>query len=587
MKLSKIKIKGFRNFKKAEVNFNNKSLIIGANDVGKTNLLWAIRLLLDRGLSDYDIEPQDSDFYAFETTNTFEIILCFDNVIEDCVVAKLKGKISDDDELFLAYRGFKDVQTQAISYKILAGKSIVDLEEIEDRYYRKVLNLKYISSKRDFHHFIKREKNYLFQLAKDKRNSKEKTDDDKLYTEIQGELKLVDDKIPKLNFISTATKTINEELSKLSLHHQKQKIVFDATSSNVDNFISNVSISSKSEDRNLLVGGDGRLNQIYLALWASRNGLTETNIEQVTIFCIEEPEAHLHPHQQRKLADYLNSHLKGQVIITSHSPQIACDFSPNSIIRLINKKGATKAATRGCSDIINTAFDDFGYSLSIIPPEAFFADVIFLVEGPSELLFYNTLAKQLEIDLDRLNISILMVDGVGFSTYIKILNSLEIDWVLRTDNDISKIPKKAAYRFAGIQRCVGFYREYYEKDKHTEDILKLNEANLKGFKDISPSKVNTESASRVIEELKRYEMYLAHIDLEDDLLSSEIQKDIEEYFENTDREQILKIMTKKKATNMYTFLREKKETLKKLVDNPIADPLNKCVEIIKSIHETD
>lgn len=48
MILSSIKLKGFRNFKNAKINFSKKALIIGANDVGKTNLLWAIRLLLDR-----------------------------------------------------------------------------------------------------------------------------------------------------------------------------------------------------------------------------------------------------------------------------------------------------------------------------------------------------------------------------------------------------------------------------------------------------------------------------------------------------------------------------------------------------------
>ena len=77
MILSKIILKGFRNFKYSEINLCEKCLIIGANDVGKTNLLWAVRLLLDRSLSDYDIEPQDTDFYAFEETNEFEIQLHF------------------------------------------------------------------------------------------------------------------------------------------------------------------------------------------------------------------------------------------------------------------------------------------------------------------------------------------------------------------------------------------------------------------------------------------------------------------------------------------------------------------------------
>src|SRR6056297_51839 len=107
MILKTVKLEGFRNFKKAKINLSKKSLVIGSNDVGKTNFLWAIRLLLDRSLSDYDIEPSDSDFYAYEETNEFLIALFFTDVIDDCVVAKLKGKISDDDKLVLVYKGYR------------------------------------------------------------------------------------------------------------------------------------------------------------------------------------------------------------------------------------------------------------------------------------------------------------------------------------------------------------------------------------------------------------------------------------------------------------------------------------------------
>ena len=217
MILSTIKLRGFRNFKKAKVNLSKKSLVIGSNDVGKTNLMWAIRLLLDRSLSDFDIEPKDSDFYAYEETNEFEIVLFFTDVVDDCVVAKLKGKISDDDKLYLVYKGFREKITGAKSFKLFAGKSYQEIEEIEDRYYRKVLNVKYISSKRDFNNYIKNERNYLFQLAKEDRTDEQTESDDKLFSEIQDDLKKVDEKIPKLNFISTATNTINSELSKLSL----------------------------------------------------------------------------------------------------------------------------------------------------------------------------------------------------------------------------------------------------------------------------------------------------------------------------------------------------------------------------------
>ncbi len=240
MILSKVKLEGYRNFKKATIRLNKKSLIIGANDVGKTNFLWALRLLLDRSLSDYELEPADSDFYAFEDVNEFSITMYFEAVVEDCVVSKLKGKIGDDKKFVLSYRALRDKVSGSKTYKLLAGRSTKDLEEIEDRYYRKVLNLKYISSRRDFHNYISREKDYLFQLAKENRSKEQTIEDDGLYTEIQTDLKSLDAKIPKLNFISSATNTINEELLKLSLHHNSQKVVFDASISNADKFINNV-----------------------------------------------------------------------------------------------------------------------------------------------------------------------------------------------------------------------------------------------------------------------------------------------------------------------------------------------------------
>lgn len=584
MILSTVKLKGYRNFKDSTINFEEKTLVIGANDIGKTNLLWAIRLLLDRQLNDFDLEPKDSDFYAFKETNSFEIILQFKDVIEDCVVSRLKGKISDNDEFCLAYKAYRDKNTKAKTYFLYAGISESNLEEIEDRYYRKVLNIQYISSRRDFHSYINREKNHLFQLAKENREDSEIIEDDSLYGQIQGDLKNVDDKIPKLNFIASATKSINDELANLSLHHKKQNIVFDTNASNIDSFIKNVSIASNNNGENVKVGGDGRLNQIYLALWASRNELKEDKIEEVTLVCIEEPEAHLHPHQQRKLAEYLNSTIKGQVLITSHSPQITCEFTPNSIVRLFAQDNSTLAASDGCSKIIEDAFEDFGYRLSIIPAEAFFADVVLLIEGPSEEMFYKTLAKQLSIDLDRLNISILMVDGVGFKTFIRILDSLDIDWVLRTDNDIFKIPKKIEYRFAGVERCIDFYRSFCDPDEDTDKILKENEALIRGFETKIPPKVSFEASNNIIMELEDYDLFISQGDLEKDLINSPIKDVLSEFFGNKDPNEVIEAMQKRKASFMYDFLKTKKNELIKLADDPISSPLKRCVELAEEIH---
>ena len=89
----------------------------------------------------------------------------------------------------------------------------------------------------------------------------------------------------------------------------------------------NLKLASKVSGKTVVVGGDGRNNQIHLAMWAAKNRISSTSSVdplEVSIFCVEEPEAHLHPHQQRKLANYLAETLPAQVIITTPSPQIAC-----------------------------------------------------------------------------------------------------------------------------------------------------------------------------------------------------------------------------------------------------------------------
>lgn len=55
MRIENIHIKGFRNFDDEKITFQDKTLIIGANDVGKTNLIYALRLLFDKSISERDL----------------------------------------------------------------------------------------------------------------------------------------------------------------------------------------------------------------------------------------------------------------------------------------------------------------------------------------------------------------------------------------------------------------------------------------------------------------------------------------------------------------------------------------------------
>jgi putative ATP-dependent endonuclease of OLD family len=75
MLIERVCMKGFRNFKNIDVCLNKQNLLIGQNDIGKTNFLYGIRLLLDKNLPESEVKIYESDFYAYEKTYELSINL--------------------------------------------------------------------------------------------------------------------------------------------------------------------------------------------------------------------------------------------------------------------------------------------------------------------------------------------------------------------------------------------------------------------------------------------------------------------------------------------------------------------------------
>ena len=106
MEIEKVIITGFRNYAKATVNLQSKTLLIGANDSGKTNFVYALRLLLDKSLSESDLEPSESDFHISKKgvqSEDLSIEIHFKEIIEDAVLSILKGNVSSNGKSCLLY----------------------------------------------------------------------------------------------------------------------------------------------------------------------------------------------------------------------------------------------------------------------------------------------------------------------------------------------------------------------------------------------------------------------------------------------------------------------------------------------------
>lgn len=103
MRLEYVKLENYRNFIDTKLCFDEKTLVIGANDIGKTNVLYALRLLLDKSLSENDLYPKDEDFCIYSGINEFSITLHFVEAVEECILSSFKELISDNDDVYIKY----------------------------------------------------------------------------------------------------------------------------------------------------------------------------------------------------------------------------------------------------------------------------------------------------------------------------------------------------------------------------------------------------------------------------------------------------------------------------------------------------
>lgn len=567
MKIEKVQVDNFRNFESATINFKDSTLIIGANDVGKTNLIFAIRLLLDKSLSERDIEPSETDFHIKSDgsqADKFSVLIHFCDIQEEAVLSILRGHISDDSKTI-----FKLIASKPnLDYKLYVGSEEGELEEVSSRFYLKYINLRYVRSQRDLQKFIDVEKKQLLKISQAERSDDEKGADSKQLYRIGKSLNVVNERVRRLNYVQKSTDLVNDELQKLAHAFSGYGIHLDSGAIQVQQFIDNLQLSASSSGSKIMLGGDGRNNQILLALWKAKSQREHDPDHEVVFYCVEEPEAHLHPHQQRKLADYLINELPGQTLITSHSPQITARYSPDSIVHIIDHGNGSYAASDGCSECISAAWDDMGYRMSILPAEAFFAGVVLLVEGPSEQLFYTELAKANDLDLDFLNISILPVDGVQFEVYANVLKAMEIPWVMRTDNDVSKITVQGVElrNLAGINRCLG--------------LLNLPKRDHAVVNTTAESLVQAGIWQQVSDQINPQNVFLSKIDLENDL-SIEMPAQLLEYTGKHNLSDAVKYMSDKKAIRMRGFLKAHRNQLNALQDGELIKPLQRCRAIVQ------
>ena len=501
MRFCNLSIKNFRNFENINIDLSNQNIFFGLNDVGKTNLLYALRYVFDKDIRKYYLI--DSDFYNKNIDKPIEIILTLDiSDIDnsDCqkLRAKLKGALlSTHNQVFIKLYAQYD-KKEMIAIPILSwGGDLQHLQDMKPRGYMfeidYVFNVIYIDSYVDLYSLFKKNVNQLIK--------NENAGDEKILLEIQKNVDELNAKVASLSGIKEFEEKIAPEYNKFRNEGVsisiKSEIAVKGLYSNVIPYI------KQDNDENLYpTAGEGRKKLLVYSIF---DILADKNKDKkINIFLIEEPENHLHKSLQIALSQILFTDNKySYLFVTTHSPYVLYEMDNVNLVRIFNERKITSKST---FYKVPKDYEKNRKMLNQGLSEAIFANKVLLVEGASERLLFSKVLSVIKPFYEADGTYILSVDAVGFEKYFSILDGLKIVNVIKTDNDLRKTNDSNAYFPLGFSRC----NKYLDENLLPTDNIDAN--TIKSKRAIYLSNQETLDKMR-----KDFNIYLSKVDLENDL----------------------------------------------------------------------
>ncbi|GLQ82651.1 hypothetical protein GCM10007881_61740 [Mesorhizobium huakuii] len=145
------------------------------------------------------------------------------------------------------------------------------------------------------------------------------------------------------------------------------------------------------------------------------------------LLLIEEPEAHLHPQRQLRLMSFLQAQANKkradgqqiQIIVTTHSPNLASDLKLDNLALI--RGGRAFPLCHGKTKLSASDYRFLERFLDVTKANLFFARAVMIVEGDAETILLPVVAKLLGRDFHSHGVSLVNVGGVGLGRYARIL----------------------------------------------------------------------------------------------------------------------------------------------------------------------
>lgn len=450
MHVSRLVIKNFRNFDQVDLRLSaGPNCIVGENNSGKSNLLDALRLVLDQSLPPFARTLSPDDVHsAIDLSHPTDVTIAVEfsdwqESDKECAFAgeweiqpdvarltyRFRPRKAVRDDLDAGERPPGSLAIDDYAWELRGGGGIDPLELTWDQDSGvaprtgclQAFQVTFLHPLRDVERDLRAVRTSPLNRVIEAIGI---PDDEKAtLTEI---LRDANDKIAASPSITTIGQDIEQAFvattgpaSALALRLGLADPSFSTITRSLRVLLSDSSLSNYEPFRN----GLGLNNILYISMllrYFEARAATEGVAGQLLL--IEEPEAHLHPQLQRSLYRVL-SEKPFQSIVTTHSTHVTSRAPLQSIVTLTRSEAPAVAAAQ---PILQAGLEprqvrDLERYLDATRSTLLYARAVMLVEGPAEaFLLPPLIRKVLDVDLDGEGISVVAIFGTHFESYVRL-----------------------------------------------------------------------------------------------------------------------------------------------------------------------